>query len=156
MSDEKPEYEVGYGCPPREKQFQSGRSGNPAGRPKGRKNIATIFGDVTDELIHVTENGRQKTVSKLEAIMRKLIAQALSGDFKAMKEIMLLHRLFDELATKETIEKPDREKDDIVMRRIMRRMVGVQSTAFEESTAHPAIEGQMIDQPEENSSEPAE
>ena len=42
MSKEKPpknhqDYEVGYGKPPKSKRFKPGASGNPKGRPKGKK-----------------------------------------------------------------------------------------------------------------------
>ena len=36
MSDD---YEVGYGKPPKDKQFKKGQSGNPKGRTKGTKNF---------------------------------------------------------------------------------------------------------------------
>ena len=35
-------YEVGYGKPPIDTRFKSGRSGNPKGRPKGSKNKARV------------------------------------------------------------------------------------------------------------------
>jgi hypothetical protein len=49
------DYEVGYGKPPKETKFAQGKSGNPKGRPKGSKNIATLFMEIGRQPIRVTE-----------------------------------------------------------------------------------------------------
>lgn len=87
MTDEIDDYDVGYGKPPKNTRFARGRSGNPRGRPKGTKNFATMFHEVTQELIRVRENGKDKTMTKLEAAFRQLVGKAMSGDLKATKEI---------------------------------------------------------------------
>ena len=59
-SDDK----TGYGNPPKHTQFKPGQSGNPAGRPKGAKNLKTDLEEEMRELIVVREGGNTKTVSK--------------------------------------------------------------------------------------------
>lgn len=41
--------EVGYQKPPEETQFKPGETGNPNGRPKGRKNLATVIRELEAE-----------------------------------------------------------------------------------------------------------
>jgi len=66
MDESLKDYEVGYGKPPTETRFVKGKSGNPSGRPKGTKNAATIFRDVTRQTIRVTENGIPREMSRYE------------------------------------------------------------------------------------------
>ena len=119
------DYQVGYGNPPKDTMFARGRSGNPKGRPKGSKSVASILHAVTRELIHVTENGKRKNVTKMEALLRQLMTKAMSGDIRAMKEILFWDRTFESSALQAVLENPDREKDAIVMRRMLTRLRSV-------------------------------
>lgn len=75
---------VGYGHPPVEHQFKKGQSGNPAGRKKGSKNIATMVEEALAEKVTVNINGKRKTVSKLEAAFIQQSNKAAAGDPKAV------------------------------------------------------------------------
>ena len=79
MADQEDNYKVGYGKPPRERRFVKGVSGNPKGRPKGAQSVATIFTNISSELITVQENGQRRVMPKIEAVVRQSINKALSG-----------------------------------------------------------------------------
>jgi hypothetical protein len=80
-----PTYEVGYGRPPVSGQFQKGQSGNLAGRPKGRRNVASTIAAAFAERVTVTVNGRRRSMSKLEAACVQVANLAASGDRHALK-----------------------------------------------------------------------
>lgn len=90
------EDEVGYCRPPKHSRFKKGRSGNPFGRPKGAKNIATVVQETLRERVVITENGPRRTVTKLEAAMIQLTKKALCGDLKALQLLTALARSVDE------------------------------------------------------------
>ena len=74
---------VGYGRPPRAHQFKPGRSGNPKGRPKGRKNEATMLDELLFQRIPVRQGGRDLRMTVIEAIFRRLAEDSLKGNIKA-------------------------------------------------------------------------
>ena len=71
---------VGYGKPPESTRFRKGVSGNPKGRPKGSLNVATAFTKALREKVVINENGRRKTVTKMEAALKQLVNKAAAGD----------------------------------------------------------------------------
>jgi Family of unknown function (DUF5681) len=78
MSDDQ---NVGYRRPPTHTRFRSGVSGNPSGRPKRRPTFRAVL---LDELAAPTAaGGAEPTVSKLQALVRTLVAAAISGDARA-------------------------------------------------------------------------
>jgi len=86
------DYEVGFGRPPKHTQFHKGRSGNPKGRPRGSRNASTLLDDALNERVIVNENGRRKTVTKLDAIMKQLVNRAAQGDHRAT-QLLLAHQI---------------------------------------------------------------
>jgi Family of unknown function (DUF5681) len=84
-------YKVGYGKPPKVKQFKRGRSGNPKGRPKGSRNLATDLAAELDEPITVREDGRSRRISKQRALIKSLMAKALQGDVRATAAMLALY-----------------------------------------------------------------
>lgn len=77
--------------PPVEHQFKPGESGNPKGRTKGTKNLATIIRELEGEdfdwsLVPIKQKDiAQKIGSPWRAIVYTAIAAAYSGNVKAME-----------------------------------------------------------------------
>ena len=106
--------EVGYGKPPQQTQFKKGRSGNPRGRPKGSKNLATALAEIISEKVIITENGRRRPITKLDAAAKQLANRAAAGDLKAIQQLILLAQWVEGRtealeAPVETLTQADRE-----------------------------------------------
>jgi hypothetical protein len=86
------DYGVGYCRPPEATRFTEGRSGNPKGRPKGTKNIATYLDKILQERIPVRVGGKTKKMSKVEAMLHSVMLKAMTGDSKALSSIITLAR----------------------------------------------------------------
>lgn len=86
-------YPVGYKRPPVEHRFQPGRSGNPRGRKKRSKNLQTLLDQELDSAIVVKERGRERRISKREAIVKQLVTNALKGDRKVLELLLRSQRV---------------------------------------------------------------
>ena len=96
-------YEVGYRRPPVEHQFKPGNNANPKGRRKGSRNRKVVVQEVLLEPIAVREGGEVKEMTKLEALLKKTMADALAGDRKAAAIIFALAQK-EGLLTPEQVE----------------------------------------------------
>ncbi len=73
-------YEVGYGKPPAHTRFRKGRSGNPAGRPRGALDLGTLLEKALSETVAVKDGaGRRRRISKGEAAVTQLVNKAAAG-----------------------------------------------------------------------------
>lgn len=87
MSDSSDE-SVGYGRPPTANRFKAGQSGNPRGRPKGSRNVATLVDEELSRKIDVTVDGHRQRVSKSKVVARRLVDRALKGDLRSITTVM--------------------------------------------------------------------
>lgn len=94
MSSAKNGSKVGYGNPPKHRQFQKGKSGNPTGRPKASrqlKSVHRIVRDFLEQEIVVVSNGRKKSITMLEAALQRLAKAALEdGNTQAIKLMLTM------------------------------------------------------------------
>jgi hypothetical protein len=63
-------------------KFQPGRSGNPNGRPKGARNLATQF------LEEVNAPAAGMPMSNLQAAIKAQVSKAIAGDLRALKDVL--------------------------------------------------------------------
>jgi hypothetical protein len=109
-------YKVGFGKPPKAKQFKRGKSGNPKGRPKDRLNLATDLTAELGEHITVREDGRSRKVSKQRALIKSLMAKALQGDVRATAALLALYARVNSEAPEDQHEPIDAEELQILRR----------------------------------------
>ena len=88
MSEKDDDKKVGYKRPPRKTQFAPGQSGNPSGKSKGTRNIATELQDILNETITIASSGALKTMTKQRALASSLVSAAIEGDLKATAIVM--------------------------------------------------------------------
>ena len=83
-------YKVGRGKPPKGHSWQKGTSGNPRGRPKGRRSLSSTIEAALEEKIEIEENGEKRTVTRLDAIVSRLIEDSIRGHVQSLRALAAL------------------------------------------------------------------
>jgi hypothetical protein len=101
----------GFGRPPKHTQFKKGISGNPAGRPKRVSSFKADLAAELQEKLVLTENGRQRRVSKQRAFVKTLVSAAIKKDIRAVNALLTCMRYFgvgsDDEAAAESFDPED-------------------------------------------------
>jgi hypothetical protein len=112
FDDEK----TGYGRPPADSRFKKGQSGNPRGRVKGSKNLATDICEELDETIPIREGDKVRKVTKQRVMVKSMAAKAIKGDTKATS-LLLDRRERAEQAAGQRQEIRNTEEEDAIVER---------------------------------------
>jgi hypothetical protein len=94
MADPKPR-RAGYKRPPAEHQFVPGVSGNPAGRPRGRRNFLSELADELNEIVPGEGTTKQR------ALIKNLVGDALEGKGRALAIVFALVPRLSSVSTEE-------------------------------------------------------
>ena len=113
----------GYKNPPMEHQFKKGKSGNPKGRPRKKKQSSfdpglDLIASVHRELgktISVQENGQHRKITKLDAFSAQLVAQSVNGKPSQQKMLLSLLTLHKHEETEQrTLEQLQSYDEDLL------------------------------------------
>lgn len=113
---------IGYGNPPAHTRFKKGTSGNPKGKPKGTRNLASVLHRTLRERVVINENGIRRIVTKLEAAIKQLVNKAASGDLPAMRQLSSLVGSGEIEATGDQNNSTLDEADQKIMNRLLKKL----------------------------------
>jgi len=128
------DYDVGYGRPPRRGQFQKGQSGNPAGRRAEQDRFASVLHEELANEIVMKIGDKKVKASVMRGLTKLLINMALSGDKRAITELMRqINRYFPAVSEPEGADLPPTEEDLMILDNFVRRKLTQGSATDEEA-----------------------
>ena len=114
--------QIFLGSGPHASRARPGQSGNPSGRREGARNLSTIVAAALSERVTVNENGRRRSITKLEAAVKQLVNRAATGEARATQ---LLLALIQANEARPVHAGRLGDADAIVMAELLRRLGGL-------------------------------
>lgn len=124
---------VGYGHPPKEHRFQTGRIANPWGR-KGKPRSKPDF---LEERQSIRVGGRSKWVTRDEALDHALYKEALNGNVSAVKQLESRRAARLARQAADASEESFSHDDEAALLRLIERRRGSGGTTEDERTGSP-------------------
>ena len=105
-------------------RFKRGQSGNPKGRPRGAKNLASLLNEALNEVVVVNENGGRKRISKRKAAFKQLVNEAAKGNWRALKLLVDILQDIERRSEPQTEESSFSLADEKVLAQLEARLRG--------------------------------
>ena len=98
-------------------RFRPGHCPNPNGRPRKARTVGATITGALNEAIPVTENGRLRRISKLQAAAKQIANKGAAGDLRASKMAFdLAQRAEQEAAAQSPVDRLSASDEEIVER----------------------------------------
>jgi hypothetical protein len=126
MSDDKRDYKIGYGKPPRGRPSQKGHSGNPRG-PR-RKDMSALPTAALNEPVYATIDGKRRKITKRQAIVTQMVNESAGANLRATKMLFDMMKEVEQKAGTAALPEPpkltatDREILDLFIARLRRQI----------------------------------
>jgi hypothetical protein len=104
-------------------RFRKGASGNPHGRPRKPTTVAAAIRSALSEKVQITQNGRRKRVTKLDANAMQVATRGASGDHRYSKLVFdLAQKAEEKQATGQQTEAELSASDSEIVDRVLTRL----------------------------------
>lgn len=98
---------TGPSPPPSSTRFQKGESGNPRGRPKGKKKPSgSVFDVILDRTLTVSQGGHPHEITVEEALQHQTLQEALNGSRSAQRELLKMIATREKTLSKKAASAP--------------------------------------------------
>jgi hypothetical protein len=87
MANDRDDYEIGKGRPPKHTQWKRGQSGNPSGAKK-RRTLIDELTEILDEELETVVDGEATVMTGRRVVARKLFVMAAKGDMRAVTLVL--------------------------------------------------------------------
>jgi hypothetical protein len=126
--------DVGYQRPPKATQFKKGQSGNPGGRPKGSKNLATIIKQDGRQMVKLNGPKGQRSITKQQAAVMQVGNQAAQGNLAAARMYFVWLQFSESSEQSSGLAPVLHESDEAVMKDLAKRIRGTSPPQSEPPT----------------------
>jgi Family of unknown function (DUF5681) len=107
---------------PAASKFKKGQSGNPGGRPKGAKGMKTLLAQELKESIIVQQDGKKKRIRRSEALIKRMVNDALQGRDRPRDTILRYADAMDRDHQQQEAQELSADDQAILDRYVERRM----------------------------------